>query len=243
MIQANPNLEILDPQSPIATLSEEGKLEMEMRVKRGRGYTSADRNFDDDLSIGYIPIDSVHSPVRKVAYHVEDARLGQTTDYDKLTLEVWTDGSISPQDAVGLAAKLIKDHMSIFINFEEQPSADTEELTEDAERLNENLNRSVDELDPSVRSYNCPRTRTSGRSPSGAEDRGRDAAHQELGRKSLTEIKNARRDGPRPRAGSTRRRGSRSDRALPGVPERTVPAGVPLRSARGAPAMRNGRTR
>src|SRR5438552_3870531 len=145
MIQANPNVEILDPDTPIATLSEEGKLEMEMRVKRGRGYVAADRNFDDDLSIGYIPIDSVHSPVRKVAYHVEDARLGQTTDFDKLTLEVWTDGSISPQDAVALAAKLVKDHMSIFINFEEQPAADKEELSEEAERLNENLNRRVDE--------------------------------------------------------------------------------------------------
>src|SRR5881409_3650252 len=109
MIQASPNVEILDPDAPLATLSEEGKLSMEMRVKRGRGYVPADRNFDDDLSIGYIPIDSVHSPVRKVAYHVEDARLGQTTDYDKLTLEVWTDGSISPQDALALAAKLIKD--------------------------------------------------------------------------------------------------------------------------------------
>src|ERR1044071_4929465 len=152
MIQASPNVEILDPDAPIATLSEEGKLSMEMRVKRGRGYVPADRNFDDDLSIGYIPIDSVHSPVRKVAYQVEDARLGQTTDYDKLTLEVWTDGSISPQDAVALAAKLVKDHMSIFINFEEQPAADKEELTEEAERLNENLNRSVDELDLSVRS-------------------------------------------------------------------------------------------
>ena len=154
-IQASSNVEILDPDAAIATLSEEGKLIMEMRVKRGRGYVPADRNFDDDLSIGYIPIDSVHSPVRKVAYHVEDARLGQTTDYDKLTLEVWTDGSISPQDAVALAAKLIKDHMSIFINFEEAPASDKEELSEEAERLNENLNRSVDELDLSVRSYNC----------------------------------------------------------------------------------------
>ena len=154
-IQAGPNVEILDPDVPIATLSEEGKLSMEMRVKRGRGYVPADRNFDDDLSIGYIPIDSVHSPVRKVSYHVEDARLGQTTDYDKLTLEVWTDGSISPQDAVALGAKLIKDHMSIFINFEEAPATDKEETTEEAERLNENLNRSVDELDLSVRSYNC----------------------------------------------------------------------------------------
>ena len=190
MIQANPNIEILDPEAPIATLSEEGKLEMEMRIKRGRGYVPADRNFDDDLSIGYIPIDSVHSPVRKVAYHVEDARLGQVTDYDKLTIEVWTDGSISPQDAVALGAKLLKDHMSIFINFEEQPSTEKEELSEELERLNENLNRSVDELDLSVRSYNCLKNaniRTIGELVQKTE--AEMLKTKNFGRKSLTEIK------------------------------------------------------
>jgi len=189
-IQANPNIEILDPDAPIATLSEEGKLSMEMRVKSGRGYVSADRNFDDDLSIGYIPIDSVHSPVRKVAYHVEDARLGQTTDYDKLTLEVWTDGSISPQDAVALGAKLLKDHMAIFINFEEAPAAEKEELSEEAERLNENLNRSVDELDLSVRSYNCLKNaniRTIGDLVQKTE--AEMLRTKNFGRKSLSEIK------------------------------------------------------
>src|SRR5262245_26748733 len=120
-IEASSNVEILDPDVHIASLSEEGRLHMEMPVKPGRGYVSADRNFDADLDIGYIPIDSVHSPVRKVNYTVEDARLGQTTDYDKLTLEVWTNGSVLPQDAVALASKLIKDHLSIFINFEEGP--------------------------------------------------------------------------------------------------------------------------
>ena len=103
----------------IATVGEGGKLNIEMRLKSGRGYVSADRNFDEDLPLGYIPIDSVHSPVRKVNYTVEAARLGQMTDYDKLTLEVWTNGAISPQDSIGQAAKLLKDHMSIFINFEE----------------------------------------------------------------------------------------------------------------------------
>ena len=95
-----------------------------MRLKRGRGYVSAERNFDEDLSLGYIPIDSVHTPVKKVNYTVEAARLGQNTEFDKLTIEVWTDGSVKPDDAIGLAAKLIKDHMSIFINFEE----DTDEF-------------------------------------------------------------------------------------------------------------------
>src|SRR5207245_5534217 len=104
----------------IATVSEGGKLALEMRVKNGRGYVSADRNFDEDLPIGYIPVDSVHSPVRKVNYAVEAARLGQMTDYEKLALEVWTNGAITPQDAIGLASKLVKDHMSIFINFDKQ---------------------------------------------------------------------------------------------------------------------------
>ncbi len=95
-----------------------------MRVQNGRGYVSADRNFDEELGIGYIPVDSVHSPVRKVNYFVEAARLGQVTDYDKLTIEIWTNGSITPQDSLGLAAKLIKDHMQIFIQFEEKTGAD-----------------------------------------------------------------------------------------------------------------------
>jgi len=154
-IKASANVEILDPTVPILTLSEEGSISMEMRLKRGRGYVPADRNFDDDLGIGYIPIDSVHSPVRKVNYVVEDARLGQTTDYDKLTLEVWTNGAVTPQDAVAYAAKILKDHMAIFINFEETPEEELDFPTTEDERLLETLSRSVDELELSVRSYNC----------------------------------------------------------------------------------------
>jgi DNA-directed RNA polymerase subunit alpha len=118
-IEADADVEVLDPNVHIATVSDGGSLQIEMRLKRGRGYVSADRNFDEDLSLGYIPIDSVHTPVKKVNYTVEAARLGQNTEFDKLTIEVWTDGSVKPDDAIGLAAKLIKDHMSIFINFEE----------------------------------------------------------------------------------------------------------------------------
>jgi DNA-directed RNA polymerase subunit alpha len=138
----------------IATVSEGGKLDMEMRLKRGRGYVSADKNFDEDLGIGFIPIDSVHSPVRKCNYVVEAARLGQITDYDKLTLEVWTNGSVRPADAIGLGAKLLKDHMNIFINFEEEIEPEIAEERK-PEIRNENLNRSVEELELSVRSYNC----------------------------------------------------------------------------------------
>jgi DNA-directed RNA polymerase subunit alpha len=154
-IQASANVEILDPTVHIATLSEEGKLNMEMRVQRGRGYVTADRNFDEDLAIGYIPVDSVHSPVTKVNYRVEDARLGQATDYDKLIIEVWTNGSLLPQDAVAGAAKLLKDHMAIFINFEETPEEELDFPTTEDERMLEQLNRSVEELELSVRSYNC----------------------------------------------------------------------------------------
>lgn len=154
-IQTDHNVEVLDPSLHIATVGEGGKLNIELRLRIGRGYVGADRNFDEDLPIGYIPIDSVHSPVRKVNYVVEAARLGQMTDYDKLTLEVWTNGAISPQDSIGQAAKLLKDHMSIFINFEETIEP-TEEVVERAGgQVNEVLNRSVEELELSVRSYNC----------------------------------------------------------------------------------------
>jgi DNA-directed RNA polymerase subunit alpha len=155
MIEEEADVAVLDKNAYIATVSEGGKLAIEMRVKNGRGYVSADHNFDEDLPIGYIPVDSVHSPVRKANYMVEAARLGQMTDYEKLTLEAWTNGAITPQDSIGLAAKLIKDHMNILINFEEQPEI-TEEVAEGYQdpRL-EHLDRSVEELELSVRSYNC----------------------------------------------------------------------------------------
>lgn len=189
-IETNPNVEILDPDVHIATLSEEAHLEMEMRVKSGRGYVSADRNFDPDLDVGYIPVDSIHSPVRRVNFRVDDARLGQTTDYDKLILEVWTNGTVPPQDAVGLAAKLLKDHMSLFINFDEVQET-TEELTSPSEeRFNENLNRSVEELELSVRSYNCLKNadiRTIGELVNKTE--AEMLKTKNFGRKSLNEIK------------------------------------------------------
>jgi DNA-directed RNA polymerase subunit alpha len=156
-IEADGDVEILEPDAHIATVSEGGKLHMEMRLKRGRGYVSADKNFDEDLGIGWIPVDSVHSPIKKVNYLVEAARLGQTTDYDKLTVDVWTNGAVTPRDAISLAAKLIRDHLNIFINLEE--SADLpQEAQADQPRvgsLNEHLDKSVEELELSVRSYNC----------------------------------------------------------------------------------------
>ncbi|MBP1596335.1 MAG: DNA-directed polymerase, alpha subunit [Acidobacteria bacterium] len=154
-ITPDPDVEILDPNVHIATIGEGGSLKIEMRIKNGRGYVPADENFEEDLPIGYIPLDSVHSPIKRVNYTVDAARLGQTTDYDKLVLDVWTNGCILPQDAVAQAAKILKDHMFIFINFEEQPEEEEEEVDRDAERLYDNLKRSVEELELSVRSYNC----------------------------------------------------------------------------------------
>ena len=155
VIQEDADVEILDKDIPIATVSEGGSLHVEMRVKGGRGYVSAEKNFDEDLPIGYIPVDSVHSPIRKVNYTVEAARLGQMTDFDKLTLDVWSNGAVVPADAVGLAAKLLKYHMNIFINFDEAPEVEEVPATETSAVRNENLDRSVEELELSVRSYNC----------------------------------------------------------------------------------------
>jgi DNA-directed RNA polymerase subunit alpha len=154
-LQGDSAIEVLDPDAPIATLSENGRLQMEMRVSTGRGYVSADKNFDDDMGIGYIPIDSVHSPVRRVNYHVEAARIGQATDYDRLVLEVWTNGTISPTDAVGLAATLLRDHLTIFVNAEHETALEGAGDGELPENLAEYLNKSVDELELSVRSANC----------------------------------------------------------------------------------------
>jgi len=156
-IEADGDIEILEPDAHIATVSEGGRLHMEMRVKRGRSYVTADRNFDEDLGIGWIPIDSVHSPVKKVNYLVEAARLGQTTDYEKLTVDVWTNGAIAPREAVSLSAKLLRDHLNIFVSLEE-----ASDLAEDGSMSasgptagNEHLDKSVEELELSVRSYNC----------------------------------------------------------------------------------------
>ncbi|MBC8646783.1 MAG: DNA-directed RNA polymerase subunit alpha [Thermoanaerobaculia bacterium] len=154
-LQGDSTVEILDPDAPIATLSENGRLQMEMRVSIGRGYVSADKNFDEDMGIGYIPIDSVHSPVRRCNYHVEAARIGQATDYDRLVLEVWTNGTVSPADAVGLAATLLRDHLTIFVNAEHETALEGVGEGELPENLAEYLNRSVDELELSVRSANC----------------------------------------------------------------------------------------
>ena len=150
-------VEVLNPDHHIATLSRDAKLSMEMTVKMGRGYVPAERNREDHQPIGTIPMDAIFSPIKKVNYTVTNARVGQITDYDKLTLEVWTDGSLSPEEAVAHAAKILKDQLSIFITFEEGEEEETSahEPQGETDQLNENLFRSVDELELSVRSANC----------------------------------------------------------------------------------------
>jgi len=149
--------EILNPDHHIATLNDDAELKMSMIVKVGKGYSLAEFNKDEDAPVGTIPIDAVFSPVKRVNYVVGNARVGQRTDYDKLTLEVWTDGSLRPEDAVAYAAKILKEQMSIFINFDEHQEPEPEKKPDKTRKpkFNENLYRNVEELELSVRSANC----------------------------------------------------------------------------------------
>lgn len=150
------NVEILNPDHHIATCSKDADVEMDMIVSMGKGYVSAEKNRDEKAPVGTIPIDSIFSPIRKVNFAVTNARVGQVTDYDKLTVDVYTDGSVRPDDAVAFAAKILKDQLQIFINFDEETvEPEMVEEEEEAKKINENLYRSVDELELSVRSANC----------------------------------------------------------------------------------------
>ncbi len=154
-IDTGENVEILDPSQVICHLGKEGKFQAEFLVKTGRGYVTADENKDDDLPIGWMAIDSLFSPIKRVNYTVTNARVGQRTDYDKLALEVWTDGSVNPEDAVALSSKIIRDQMTVFLNFEEEEEPIKEEETQKQEKWSANLYRPVEELELSVRSANC----------------------------------------------------------------------------------------
>jgi len=190
-IITDPNVEVLNPDHHIATCSSDANLEMEMVVKMGKGYVSADRNRDEKAPVGTIPIDSIFTPIVKVNFTVTNARVGQITDYDKLTLEVWTDGSVRPDDAVAYAAKILKEQLTIFINFDEEAEPSEEVVVvEEREKLNENLYRSVEELELSVRSANCLKNagiKLIGELVSRTE--AEMLKTQNFGRKSLNEIK------------------------------------------------------
>jgi len=156
-IQTDGDVEVLNPDQVIATIDDGGKLSMEMIVRHGRGYVSADANRTDDLPTGVIAIDSIFAPVRRVAYNVSNARVGQMTDYDKLTVEVWTNGAVRPDDAVAYAAKILKEQLTIFVNFDEAEEEEVKSFDDGSGKasLNENLFKTVDSLELSVRAANC----------------------------------------------------------------------------------------
>jgi len=149
------HVQVLNPDQHIATLGKGGKLRMEIKVARGRGYVAAENNKTEDMPVGWIPLDSFFSPIRRVNYAVTQSRVGQRTDFDKLTLEIWTDGSVNPEDAVSLGSKILKDQLSVFLNFEEEPEPVAMPKEEGGTQFNPNLYRSVEELELSVRSANC----------------------------------------------------------------------------------------
>ena len=188
--QIDGTVEILNPEAHIASLARDGELVIEATVRTGKGYLPAEGNKEEGRPIGVIPIDAIFSPVRKVNHVVTQARVGQQTDYDKLTLEVWTDGSVTPEDAVALAAKILKEQLTIFINFEEPKEDSEEKPATETSRLNENLFRPVNELELSVRSANCLKNaniRLIGELVQKTE--GEMLKTKNFGRKSLNEIK------------------------------------------------------
>lgn len=190
-IQADADVEILNPQLHLATLTEEDAvLDLEIEVAEGRGYAPAERNKREGQPIGIIPVDSIFTPVTQVKYSVESARIGQMTDYDKLIMEIWTDGRIHPEDSLAHASKILRDSLQIFINFEEEPIQQDDSVSEEEERLRELLNESVEELELSVRSANCLKTaniKTIGDLVRKTESDM--LKYKNFGRKSLNEIK------------------------------------------------------
>jgi len=188
-------LEILNPDAPVATLADGGRLRLEATVSKGRGYVPADRNFDPEAPIGTIPLDSAHSPVRRVNYHVEAARVGQATDYDKLVIEVWTNGTISPRDAVGVAAVLIREHLAIFVNVETDEAAQAAGAEMPQSELDALLDTNVEELELSVRSANCLKNAGIRTLRELVQKTEKDMLEtKNFGRKSLNEIKDILRD-------------------------------------------------
>jgi DNA-directed RNA polymerase subunit alpha len=154
-ITADPDVVVLNPDLPIFTIDQNGEVEMEMIVRKGRGYVPADKHNIENESVQMIPMDSIFSPIEKITFHVENTRVGQSTDYDSLVMELWTNGGITPEDAVAHAAKIVKDHMQIFINFDEEPEPVQPQVDEKKQKMLANMAKCVEELELSVRSYNC----------------------------------------------------------------------------------------
>ncbi|GGJ00859.1 DNA-directed RNA polymerase subunit alpha [Alicyclobacillus cellulosilyticus] len=188
-IRADSDVDIINPDLHIATLTEGARLYMEMRAGRGRGYVPADRNKGEEQEIGVIPIDSLYSPIKKVNYTVENTRVGQVTDYDKLTLEVWTDGSVSPEEAVSIGAKILTDHLALFAGLNERGRDMGSASDRDDAQADKIADMPIEELDLSVRSYNCLKRagiNTVGELCSKTEEEMMKVRN--LGRKSLEEV-------------------------------------------------------
>jgi DNA-directed RNA polymerase subunit alpha len=189
-LKADPDLEILNPDMHIATLNKDGEFRAEIEVGAGRGYVSAENQAVQDRPIGVLPVDSMFSPVTKVNFEVENTRIGQRIDYDKLSLEIWTDGSVIPSDALAYGAKILKDHFALFVHFEEEIEEEVvEEVDEEFLRVKALLERSVEELELSVRSSNCLKAaniKTIGDLVTKSE--GEMLKYRNFGRKSLKEI-------------------------------------------------------
>ncbi len=189
LISEDSAIEVMNPEHPVATLADEAEVDMEVTVGTGKGYVPAEKNKTEEMPIGTMPIDSIFSPVRRVNYTVTPARVGRETDFDRLNLEIWTDGTLAPVDALAYAAKILKEQLTIFINFEEQPEV-LQPLREEPTPLNPNLFKSVDELELSVRSANCLQNaniRLIGELVQKTE--GEMLKTKNFGRKSLNEIK------------------------------------------------------
>ena len=189
-LKADPDIQILNPEQHVATLNKDGEFRCEIEIGAGRGYVSAENQATQDRPIGVLPIDSMFSPVTKVNFEVENTRIGQRIDYDKLTLEIWTDGSVIPSDALAYAAKILKDHFALFIHFEEEIVEEIEEeVDEEFLRIKVMLERTVEELELSVRSSNCLKAaniKTIGELVTKSE--GEMLKYRNFGRKSLKEI-------------------------------------------------------
>ncbi|ACB83822.1 DNA-directed RNA polymerase subunit alpha [Natranaerobius thermophilus] len=190
-IQAGSDVDVINPELHIATLSEDTRLYMEITAKNGRGYVRAERNKEPEQPIGLIPVDSVFTPVTKANFYVDDTRVGQVTDYDRLTLEVWTDGSLKPDEAVSMSAKIMQEHLDLFINLTEK-ATDMEVMVEKEEDNKEKIMElSIDELDLSVRSYNCLKRAGINTIGELTQKTPEDMMKvRNLGKKSLEEVKN-----------------------------------------------------
>lgn len=191
-IQPNNQVEILNPDLVLATLDDGAELELELEVSKGRGYVPADRLKKDGQPLGTIPVDALFSPVSKVHYEVENARVGQMTDYDKLIVEIWTDGSVTPGDALAFSAKILKDSLTIFINFDEEEVApiQSQARTEESAKMEELLSQPVDIIELSVRASNClkvAKIKTIGELVSKTEEEL--LSYKNFGKKSLDEIR------------------------------------------------------